>query len=254
MNEITSLTNDKIKDLVKLHQRKYRNDSKYFLVEGKKSFEDIIDSKIEIQDIFILNTDYEKLNIKSDKITLCSEPVMKKLSTTDSTANIITVAIKQKTDIELIKHSKTIALFEDIKDPGNLGTIIRSAAAFNIGAIILYGSTIDLYNPKVLRSSAGNFFKVPIILISNLSELKKEFKDFNFISTALSEKNNINISDAKFDQKNIVMFGSEADGLSDSLTSLTNQNIIIDMNKNVESLNLSVAASIVFYEVFKSLN
>lgn len=254
MKEISSLTNDKVKELVKLHQKKYRNEGKYFLVEGRKSLEDIIESKIEIQDIFILNTDYEKLNISSDKITLCTEPVMKKLSTTDSTANIITVAIKPQVNIAKVNQQINIVLLENIKDAGNLGTIIRSAAAFNIGAIILYGETIDLYNPKVIRSSAGNFFKIPIIQLNNLNELKSEFKDYNFISTTLSEKNNLKFSEIDFSKKNIIMFGSEANGLSDSLSSIAKQNIIIDTNKNVESLNLSVAASIVFYEIFKNLN
>lgn len=251
MNEITSVSNEKVKELSKLHQTKYRNDSKYFIVEGKKSLQDIIDAKVQIRDIFALKSDFEKLNIKSDKVTLCSEPVMKKLSSTDSPSNIITVALKPEIDINNIKKLKNIALFENIKDAGNLGTIIRSAAAFEIDAIILYGNTVDIYNPKVIRSCAGNFFKVTILEINSLNQLQSEFFDFNFVSTALSNTNNVQISELDKAKKNIIMFGSEAEGLTLELSSIAKQNILIDMDKKVESLNLSVAASIVFYELYK---
>lgn len=254
MNEITSVSNEKIKELSKLHQTKYRNESQYFMVEGKKSLQDMVDAGVQINDIFMLKSDFEKLSIKSNKIILCSEPVMKKLSSTDSPSNVVTVAIKPEINIQNLKKLKKIALFENIKDAGNLGTIIRSAAAFGIDAIILFGKTVDLYNPKVIRSCAGNFFKVPVVEIKTLSQLQSEFSDYNFVSTALLKTNNMQISELNINQKNIIMFGSEAEGLSLELSSIAKQNILIEMNKNVESLNLSVAASIVFYELYKKPN
>ena len=246
MEQITSLSNTTIKEVVKLHQRKYRDSSEYFLVEGAKALQDIVDTHLDIKYIF---TDKELTGIKNQ--ILCSDKVLKKLSSTDSPANIVTMAKKLKTNIEDISLKSTnIALFENIKDPGNLGTIIRSASAFGIDAILLIGDSIDLYNPKVLRSSAGNFFKTTVFKISK-DELIKYFDSYSFISTGLSSSTTITMDQLSKVSKKIIMFGSEADGLSNDLLDIAKNNVILNMTKNVESLNLSVAASIIFYEIYK---
>lgn len=252
MEEITSVNNSKIKEIVKLHQKKYRDESNFFLVEGAKAIEEINNAKIEIEQIFVLKNSSWKLKFPENKVTVVNEAVMKKLSTTESIAEIITLAFKPKTDLVNVKKAKKIALFENIKDAGNLGTIIRSAAAFEVEAILLFGDTVDIYNPKVIRSSASNFFKLPILKISDINVLKTELKDFKIISTGLKSKNNITFNDIKLFDKSLIMFGSEADGLSNELLKLADYNLILDINKNVESLNLAVASSIIFYELNKA--
>ena len=142
-----------------------------------------------------------------------------------------------------------LALFENISDPGNLGTIIRSASAFGIEGIILFKDCVDLYSPKVIRSCAGNFFKTPIAEIKNINELKTNLKNHKFISTSISKKNNISLKECSKINKFVIMFGSEANGLSKELTELSDRNIKLEMKNNVESLNLAVSASIIFYEI-----
>ena len=143
-----------------------------------------------------------------------------------------------------------IALIDTISDPGNLGTIIRSAAAFGIEGIILFGNCVDLYSSKVIRSCTGNFLKTPILKIKNTEELKTKFKNHKLIATALSEKNNISLKECAKLEKYIIMLGSEAKGLCSDLINIADKNIRIEMDNNVESLNLSVCASIIFYELF----
>ena len=249
MNKIISTTNQKIKDYSKLNLKKHRDSSKYFIVEGYKSYEEINQSGITIVDIFVLEKDINKY-VFNNQITICNEAVMKKLSSTQSPPSVVTVAVKPSQDVSALKNAKNIALLENVKDAGNLGTIIRSAAAFGIDGIILLGDTVDIYNQKVIRSAAGNFFKLPILTLYSIDELKHNFSDFTLVSTALNNKRSYVFKPQQ--EKRIFMFGAEAEGISTELSKIADYNYVIPMNSNVESLNLSVAASIVFYECFKS--
>ena len=252
MNQITSVNNPIIKEIIKLHQKKYRDHSSFFLVEGLKSYEEIESNKnIKIEYIFILKNLEHKIKTNLDKVTIVTEAVLKKLSTTTTPSPIIVVAQKPDVDFSKIKKSQTLALLENIRDPGNLGTIIRSAVAFNLGGLLIYGDSVDIYNPKVIRAATGNFFKVPILYISNISQLKQEFPDFIFVSTGLKDKKHTD-NKIDFTKKNIIMFGSEAEGLSSELLNIASFNKVISMSSKVESLNLSVAAGILFYEIFKN--
>ena len=247
MHSVRVLSNNKIKEIAKLHQKKYRDSLKLFIAEGEKAFEEAIKENIEIVDIYALKTFSPK--IKTDKITIVSEEEMKKISTTSSVCEVLVIGKQKYTSKESLKWNKII-LLDRISDPGNLGTIIRSAAAFGINGIILFGDSIELYSPKVIRSCTGNFYKTPIIHIKNIEELKKLFPNHTFISTALRKENNISFSDAKNIDKKLIMFGSEAHGLAQELINIADKNIILEMPKNVESLNLSVCASIIMYQLF----
>ncbi len=242
------LSNNRIKEIIKLHQKKYRDESGLFLAEGEKILEEILNSDINIKEIIALEGfNSEKINYP---YIFVDENIMKKITTTSTLCNVLVVAEKKSIDISQIKTKKKIALFDSISDPGNLGTIIRSAAAFGIEGIILYGNCVDLYSPKVIRSCAGNFLKIPVVFIKNIEELNKNFKDYTKISTAIYEKNNISIKETARIEKYIVMFGSEASGLQEELVKIADKNIRLQMENNVESLNLSVSASIIFYELF----
>ena len=246
MSSINSISNNRIKEIVKLHQKKYRDELGLFIVEGIKAVEELIENNIDIKEIYAIKAfDTEKYTVK-----IIDESIMKKISTTSSTCEILAVAKKKEYKInDYIKKNKLI-LLDSISDPGNLGTIIRSASAFGIEGIILYKDCVDMYSSKVIRSAAGNFFKIPIIIIKNTEEIKNKFKDFNKIATALYEKNTNSIEECKNIKKYIIMFGSEANGLSNELINIADKNIILKMNNNVESLNLSVSASIVMYQLF----
>ena len=163
MLEITSVTNSTIKEVSKLQQKKYRTQTGLFLLEGYKPIYEAYLQKVQIETIYVVKENVEKYSFLAKKCVLVSEAVLEKISTTDSTPEAVAVA-KQKTfEVSDIALKNRIALIENIKDAGNLGTLIRSAAAFSIDAIILCGDTIDIYNPKVVRSAVGGLFKLPIV-------------------------------------------------------------------------------------------
>lgn len=250
MHSINTVTANKIKEIVKLHQKKYRDETGLFIAEGIKTLKEFISANIEIKEIYSLK---EINNLDTDiQITLIDEKTMKKISTTESACEVLTVAKKRKPDIKKFRNYKRLILLDGISDPGNLGTIIRSAAAFNVDGIILYGNCTDEYSSKVIRSSAGNFFKTPVIAIKSFDEIKENFPNHTLIGTSLKKENNIEIADCNKYQKYIIMFGSEANGLSPEPVKSATKNIRLEMSKDVESLNLSVSVSIILYELFKN--
>ena len=250
MSSINTISNNRIKEIVKLHQKKHRDESGLFIVEGYKAVEELIRNNIDIKEIYALKA----FETETYTVKIIDESIMKKISTTSSTCEILAVAKKKEYKInDFIKKNKLI-LLDSISDPGNLGTIIRSASAFGIDGIILYKNCVDMYSPKVIRSAAGNFFKIPVIIIKDTEEIKGNFKNFEKIATALYEKNTNSIQDCKNIKKYIIMFGSEANGLSNELIKISDKNIRLEMKNNVESLNLSVSASIIMYELFRNIN
>lgn len=253
MNEITSTSNKRIIELTRLHKRKYLEESEFFLVEGIKSLEELVESDINIVEIFVTEQNRAKLsNIEKYQVTIVSEHVLKKLSTTESAPEVVVLAKKKKYKYSDLSNKNLLILLENIKDAGNLGTIIRSAVAFNCGGILLYGDTVEIYNSKVIRSSTGNFFKIPILKLNNINDLKTYFNGYKLLATSLSNKNNIGINTINTDEKNVIMLGSEATGVTNELINQADFNIKINHSKNVESLNLSVAASILLYEIYKN--
>lgn len=243
MNEITSISNNTVKDIVKLHQKKYRNE--FIIVEGKKAFESAVDAGLKIKGIF--SCDKNILEKYSHFETyLVNDKVMEKISTTESAPTVLAITEKPKYTMEYFKKLNKIVLLDNIKDAGNLGTIIRTAAAFNIEGIMLFGNCTDEFSPKTIRSSAGNIFKIPLIHapIEQLLEFKKSHK---MVTTVVNSKNYIQNYNVK--EPYIVMFGSEAQGLCKELLSISDVSYTIPMKKGVESLNLAISCGIFLYEI-----
>lgn len=248
--EITSVNNETIKEVAKLQQKKYRDDSKKFLLEGLKAIEEAFNADIEIEQIFVLKEKAFHYSFLEEKIVYVTETVLKKLSTTDSAPDAVAVGKQKIYDISCLKNAKRIALFENIKDLGNLGTILRTATAFSLDGIILYGNTVDLYNPKCVRASVGNLWKTPVIQLKDFSNLQEYFKDYTRIATLPKSEDSIYLKDFKPQDKILVMFGAEADGLSQELINFATDKVTIEMDNKVESLNLSMSAGIIFYKLF----
>ena len=246
MLEITSVSNSKVKETVKLHQKKYRTETGLFLIEGYKPIYEAFSEKIEIETVFTTEKYLKKFAFVKDKIVLVTDAVMEKISTTDSACEAVAVAKQINISLENIKNKTRIALLENTKDAGNLGTLMRSAAAFNIDAIILCGDTIDPYNPKVVRSTVGGLFKVPFVK-ADFSKVKDTFKNHNFIATVVNHKEVVEPHTIDYTKPFVIMLGSEADGLTQEAVDAANIKTTIPISKNTESLNLSVAGSILFY-------
>ena len=237
--KITSVNNELIKETSKLLRGKHRDETGLFLIEGQKGVEEAIAAGVEIVHIFS-TTGFEQ----NDKRIEVTEPVIAKISDTKTPPKAIAVA--KQLNPEWSESFNKVILLEGIKDPGNLGTILRTAAAFNTDAVVLYGDTVDLYNPKTVRSAVGNLWKIPVFKFDNLDK----FKAYEKVAT-LPCGNTINLKDYIPAKKILIMFGSEADGLSEDLKVEADKNITIEMTENVESLNLSISAAIVMYELWE---
>lgn len=249
MQEITSVNNDLVKETVKFQQKKYRDKENKFLLEGFKSIEEAFNAGIEIEYAFVLKEKAEQYKFLGEKVILTTEPVLKKISTTDSAPDAVAVGVKKHYDNSILNSAKKVVLLENIKDLGNLGTILRTSTAFGADAVVLFGSECaDLYNPKCVRSSVGNLWKIPVLYIRDIHELEKYFSDFQKIATLpRAEKY---LKDFRCTEKCLIMFGSEADGLSDELVNFSTDSVKIEMASSVESLNLSISCAVVLYKLF----
>ena len=246
--EITSVNNELVKESAKLQQKKYRTQSGKFLLEGYKAIKEAFDCGIKIDKIFVEKSHLIEYEFAKDLIIETTEPVLKKLTTTESAPEAIAIGFQKIYDKNLLKHTKKVVLLEDIKDLGNLGTIIRSSVAFGADAIILYGESVDIYNPKCVRASVGNLWKLPIIHLTTIKDLEENFKEFERIATLPRTNNLLKTFVAK--QPCLVMFGSEANGLSEDLIKFSTTSVKIEMAKTVESLNLATSVSVILYELF----
>jgi RNA methyltransferase, TrmH family len=257
MKNITSVNNEIIKETTRLQQKKYRNQTGLFLIEGSKAINEAVSSNIDIIKIFVQKGFELPLNWKNFDIYEITEPVMKKISTTETPPEVIAIAKQKKYSMEDLFKSVTenpiIIVIEGIKDAGNLGTIIRTAAAGNISGIVLTGDTVDLYNPKTVRSAAGNLWKIPVVEINdNLKKTLLKHKKCKFFAAVVNNaKKTDNCFIADFKGPSVIMFGSEADGLSKNLINQADCFINIPMKETVESLNLSISVGIIVYEALR---
>lgn len=245
--EIKSVNNELVKETAKLLQKKYRDRKNLFLLEGFKAIEEAHNCGIEIKQVFVLKEKAEKYKFLNKELILTTEAVLKKISAADTAPEAVGIAEQKHFSLNDIKNCKKIVLLENIRDLGNLGTILRTSAAFCADAVILFGDCADLYNPKCVRSSVGNLWKIPVVEVKNIEDLKI-FEDFQRIAT-LPHTNNL-LKNFVPQTKCFVMFGSEADGLSDEIIRFSTDSVKIEMAENVESLNLSISCGVVLYKLF----
>ena len=248
--KITSASNNQIKEAAKLTQKKYREKFGLFLVEGIKPIIQAAKSGFDVQKVFVSANKAKKYEFLKNLIPV-EETVLKKISTTESAPEIAAVIKKKNYSLDIFKKMKKLILLENIKDGGNLGTILRSAAAFGIEGVLLAGDTVDIYNPKVIRSSVGTMFMMPNISVG-ISEIKKNFPKHKLFVTTLRESKTNTPDKADNNSSYIIAFGSEAQGVTEELAELADEYLKIQHNEAVESLNLSVAASIIMYELNKN--
>ncbi|NQX84042.1 MAG: RNA methyltransferase [Mycoplasmataceae bacterium] len=235
---ITSVNNPLIKKLYKLRDNKKQQLSDgIILVEGKNN----IDEARKLNLVEFLLTTNEIDNNKDIRVT---ENVIKKLSSLKNPDTTIAVV---KLPVYESKKYKRVIFLEGIQDPGNLGTIIRSAVAFNFDAIYLSKNSSYLYNQKVISSSQGAIFMIPIFQMDLLKAI--DLYDYNVISTHLSEESEF-IDKTNFPESFAIAFGNEGTGISSELLSRSKSNVSIKIS-NIDSLNVAIAASIAMFEISK---
>lgn len=227
--KITSLQNKQIIKWNKLKQKKYRDETNTFLIEGDHLINEALKNNHVLTTIGLNDSyDYE-----------VTEEILNKLSSQMSGTNEIAICKK----IEEREILGNVVILDNIQDPGNLGTIIRSAVAFNIDTLVLSDDTVDIYNDKVIRSSEGMIFHLNI-LRKNLKEFIPNLQNEGYTIYATTPKGEGKFSNTK---KIALVIGNEGSGISKDILKMCDKNITIPMNENCESLNAGVCASILMY-------
>lgn len=261
MDIVKSKDNKKIKYVKALSTKKHRDEENAFIIEGVKYINEAIKEKVHIIYLIFLENALKKQDVKnlydsaislSLNIIVCEASVFNYLADTINSQGVIAV-INKKESIHTLDDYNFVIFCDRIQDPGNLGTIIRTADAFGPACVVLNKGCVDPYNPKVVRATAGAIFRVPIISIDENEEIinKLENTDFKIISTVVnSNKSFNNIASMK---KICLVIGNEGQGVSQEIVNKSHEIITIKMTGNAESLNASIAAGISIYEIRKKL-
>lgn len=236
---ITSVNNERIKELVKLKEKKYRDKMGLFFIEGLDIIEEAYKNGL-LKELYILDG-YDS-PYKDIPYTNVSYEVMKKISDMESVSEYYGVCKK----IQEKELGKKIIILDGIQDPGNLGTIIRSAVAFNIDTVVLSRECVDLYNSKVLRSTKGMIFNKNVI-VRDIVPFIDSLDKYTIYGTSVT--NGEDIRSIELPEYVALIIGNEGKGISQEVYDRCNKFIYIKMNDKCESLNAGVAASIIMYEV-----
>ena len=238
---IESINNEQIKNIRKLNDKKYRDETNLFLVEGDHLVKEAY--KAGCLEKLILTEDTYDFDVEKILVT---DKVIKSISELNNT-KVIGICKKVSTQLNL---SRNVVILDGVQDPGNLGTIIRSCVAFNIENLVLSNDTVDLYNSKVLRSTQGMNFHINIVR-DDLKNIISLLKDNNYTIYGTNVVNGIDVKDVKNTDKYAIILGNEGNGISDEVNTLVDKNIYIRMNEKCESLNVAVSGSIILYELNK---
>lgn len=251
IKEIVSLNNQYIKELLSLKDKQARSELNLFLVEGYHLVEEALQHGVLDTVLSTEKSDLVKYDV-SNKY-LVTDAIIKKLSSTKTPQNIIGVVkntVSNSLDELLLKQDLKLIILDNVNDPGNLGTIIRTAAALGYDAVVASKETVDYFNEKVLRATQGAIFKIPLIK-GNLIEILTNLKSSDIYIFGTSLKTSKSIYEIKKVNKFGIVVGNEAQGVRDDVLSLCDQNIILPMDNNVESLNVGIASAILMWELKK---
>lgn len=239
---ITSFDNEKVKNLKKLNKKKYRDLNNEFLVEGRHLVIEAYKHNM-LKEIILCEGEVTPFDVP---YTVVSYEVMKKISEVETPQKIMGVC--QKLNDTTV--GSRLLLLDDIQDPGNMGTIIRSAIAFGIDTIILSNNCVDLYNPKVVRATQGTIFHIPIFTF-DFDQLMSILKGLKIPIYATRVEYGTDVASLTNDDKIrfALLMGNEGSGVHEKYLELSDKNLYIPMNSDVESLNVAIATSILLYEL-----
>lgn len=254
---IESKDNKILKELKKLKNKKYRYDNEKYIIEGYRFVEEALKSEVKIEYIIytqdFLNKHHEEMETLLSGNDLLEytikENLFKEVCDTENPQGILAVVKFQFPKPDTKKGM--YVLVDQIQDPGNLGTIIRTADAVGASGVICTKGTVDFLNEKVLRSTMGSIFRVPVILEDEDLSFSKLLKSnsYEFIGTSLQAHKSVYHIDLS--QNVVFCIGNEASGLSEKILTFCDSKVIIPMMGNTESLNASVAASVVMFEALR---
>ncbi|MEK5441583.1 TrmH family RNA methyltransferase [Fredinandcohnia sp. FSL W7-1320] len=248
MKRIESNKNPQIKQWKKLHTKKERDKSRTFMIEGFHLIEEALKSDVVIQELIISETtDIPSEWIVDDlSITIVTEKIMQEISDTDTSQGV--AAVCEQYSVKEGGKISRLLLIDAVQDPGNLGTMIRTADAAGIDAVIIGEGSVDVYNSKVIRSTQGSIFHIPIIK-ENLHDTILKLKQNGIKVYGTSLKDAVDYKQASVGESFALIVGNEGNGVEPELLDKTDQNLYIPIFGRSESLNVAVAAGILLYHL-----
>lgn len=250
MLEIESKNNNLFKEIKKLKEKKHRIKSNKYIIEGLRFLEEAIKSKVSIDSIIFTESFKVKnpelfLKINENiKLIQMNESLLKQLCSTENPQGVVGVINMKNKEL---KNGELVVLVDKVQDPGNMGTIIRTAHAAGAAGIVMTKGTVDIYNDKTLRSTMGSIFYIPIVEDDSLDFVKSLKADgYKLVVSSLQGKNNF--FEENLQGKVIIAVGNEGNGVSDEVYDIADIKVKIPMPGEAESLNVAVATSIMIYE------
>ncbi|MDF2532766.1 MAG: rRNA ((2251)-2-O)-methyltransferase RlmB [Clostridia bacterium] len=256
---IASSQNKHIKHVRSLHAKKHRDQLGQYIIEGYKLIEEALDynkcfdllllseSALKSSESTVLMNRCAEANIP---VYLVEEKLFLEVSEMDTPQGVLAVLHKQEQELHGVIDSDCfhIVILDEVRDPGNVGTIIRTADACGINVVVLSSGCVDLYNSKTLRATMGSIFHIPVITDVDIIELIGRLKTMGADVLGADPHSNISCIDAELHQRTAIVIGNEAKGLREEVKKATTQNITIPMPGKAESLNAGIAAAILMYE------
>lgn len=249
IKKISSSENIKIKYVKRLVAKSsFRKSQNKFILEGKRM---VLDSdKNQLDMIFVSENLLPNFNIEASETPIFSvkDDIFKSISDTKNSQGIIAVANICDYSAQIIDMAKVVLYLDGIADPGNMGTIIRTAEASGADLIILSKDCVDIYNPKVVRATMGSILRQPIICDEDGSMINKlKDRGFNIVVTKLHAQNIYNKHN--YGDKVAIVMGSEANGVRENILQMASSSVSIPMKGNIESLNVAIAAAVILFHV-----
>ncbi len=255
MQVISSKDNELVKHIKKLKDKKYRDESNEYIVEGVKLIEEAVKENAKIKKIIVCEDTtrtYEiptnvMLEIAKYECIYVTDKIFSAITQVTNPQGIMAIIEKSNPNQEIDYSQDIIVALDDVQDPGNLGTILRTVDSIGLNQIIVSKETADVFNPKVVRSTMGAIFRIKIIEVEDLKQTIKEMKKHHFKLMVTSLQTENSIYDIDF-RKKIIVIGNESNGVSKEIQDMADEKAKIPMLGQTESLNASVAAGIVMYE------
>ena len=242
------ISKNQIKFIRSLQLKKHRDIHNCFVVEGEKIVDEIIKSDFSIYQIFATKGWLlSNLNIVAEQTHQISEKELERISTLKTPNKVLAVVEKAERELKISTITKGLTLvLDEIKDPGNLGTIIRACDWFGVSNIICSNNSVDIYNPKVVQATMGSLARVKIHYTDIEGVINQLPNDFSIYGACMDGKN---VSEITLSQKAVIIIGNESFGISDKLSLLIKERITISRKKEgAESLNVAIATSILLHE------
>ena len=258
MQVISSKDNELIKHIKKLKDKKYRDENNEYIVEGVKLIEEAVQEKARIKKIIVCEDTtrtYEipthvMLEIAKYECVYVTDKIFSSITQVTNPQGVMAIIEKNSENQEIDYTQDIIIALDNVQDPGNLGTILRTVDSIGLNQIIVSKDTVDAFNSKVVRSTMGAIFRVKIIEVENLIQTIKEMRKHHFKLLVTSLQTENSIYDIEFNKK-IIVIGNESNGVSKEIQDMADEKTKIPMLGKTESLNASVAAGVVMYEYLR---